>query len=127
MGDDAASVAIPIASLLSAGAAMVSGGAGRIVFVSFLETSGAANASFTYFDGAVATQKFMLDFALNPSGSTREGYYDHGIPFLGDLFIGNIVGAGRVITWVVPEDKWALWKADYWLGIEQALLQAGYP
>lgn len=127
MGDESGHVAAPILTLLSAVPSLLVGGAGRIVFVSVLETSGAASASFTYFDGLPSSNQVMCDFSVSANGSTREPYTDHGLPFEGDLTIGNVNGAARVITWVVPEDQWDIWKRDYWRGFEAAVLQGGYP
>lgn len=115
-------LSIPVTILASAGAQMVSGGAGRIVFASVLETSGANPASFTLFDGAVATNRGFIDFAVNPSGSTREPFEGHGLPFEGDLWAGNIVGAFTARIHVVPEDLWDRWRADYWRGLETQIL-----
>lgn len=118
-------VSRPITVLLSAGQSMISSGAGRIVFTSVIETSGAASCSFGLFDGNPATQRGLLDFNLNANGSVRDPWPEHGIPFEGDLWIGNIAGVGTCRIHVVPEDVWHLWKADYWQGIETAFLNSG--
>lgn len=115
-------LSIPVTILTGAGNQLVSAGAGRIVFVSVLETSGVNPASFTLFDGAIPTNRGFIDFNVNAAGSTREPFEGHGLPFEGDLWLGNIVGVATCRIHVVPEDLWTRWRADYWRGLEAAAL-----
>lgn len=117
-------VSVPITVLTSAGNQQVSGGAGRIVFTSVIETSGAGVASFALFDGNPATLRGLVDYNVNASGSVRDQWPEHGIPFEGDLWIGNTIGTATCRIHVVPEDLWDRWKADYWRGIEAAVMAA---
>lgn len=115
-------LSIPLTVLTSAGAQMVSAGAGRIVYISTAEMSGLNPATFELFDGAVPTNRGLLIYNLAESGSTRDSWTDHGVPFEGDLWIGNTGGTATAIVHVVPEDLWHRWKADYWRGIENYLM-----
>ena len=116
------SVSKPLTVQVGAGQALVSAGAGRIVFTSVIETSGAAVVSFALFDGNPASARGILDYSLGASGSTREAWPEHGVPFEGDLWIGSTSGQGTARIHVVPEDLWHRWKRDYWLGLESAML-----
>lgn len=110
MGDHSAVGVGPIA--IAAGQQLLSGGAGRVVYTSVIETSGGAPCSFTLFDGNPATNQPMMFFSVNPSGSTRDAWPEHGVPFEGDLWIGSTAGQGNALVWVVPEDLWDRWLAD---------------
>lgn len=118
-------VSQPIAIQIGAGSQLVASGAGRIVFTSLVETSGVSAASFTLFDGNPATLRYLTDYTIDANGSTREAWPEHGIPFAGDLWIGNTAGVARFVCHVVPEDLWARWRAEYWAGLEQYVLQGG--
>lgn len=118
-------VSVPVTVTTSAGTQMVSAGAGRIVFTSVAETSGVGVAGFTLFDGNPGTAQGLLIYSLNAAESSREAWPEHGVPFEGDLWMGATAGAAEAIIHVVPADLWSEWKADYWHGIERALMMGG--
>lgn len=118
-------LSVPITVLTSAGPALVSGGAGRIVYTSVIETSGAASASFALFDGVPATARGLVDYSVNASGSARDQWPEHGIPFETDLWIGSTVGAATVRIHVVPEDRWHEWGHEHWRPLAELLINTG--
>ena len=107
-------LSVPITILTSAGDQLLISGGGRIVFVSVMETSQANVASFRLFDGEVTTDNGLLDYSLNAAGSARDYFPEHGIPFRGDLWIGDTIGTARLICHVVPENNWDLFRREYW-------------
>ena len=107
-------LSVPITVATLAGSQLVVGGGGRIVFTSVVENTGAANAGFTLFDGNPASLQGLMDFNVNASGSVRDAWPEHGVPFEGDLWIGNISGNATVRIHVVPEDLWDRWRREYW-------------
>lgn len=117
-------IPVPLTVLTSAGQSEVIGGGGRIVFVSVLELSGATPASFSLFDGNPASGRFISDWGLNPSGSSRDFFGGRALKFLGDLWIGNIAGTARAIIHVVPEDQWALYRDELGWALNQAAAEA---
>lgn len=103
----------------------VAGGAGRIVFISTREVSGTASALWLLYDGSIATNIRLISYSLAPSESARDEFTEHGIPFRGDLTVQTPSGQHDTIVHIVPEHRWADWRAEYWLGFDYGAWQAG--
>lgn len=116
-------LSVPITILTSAGDQKLISGGGRIVFVSATETTQASVASFRLFDGEVPTDNGLLDYSLNAAGSARDYFPEHGIPFQGDLWVGDAIGAARLICHVVPEDRWSLFRREYWRELHAMIME----
>lgn len=75
-----------LAVLSGQGSTYLLQGRGRIVWHSFKETTGAAAASYTFYDGPNAAAKVVLPVTLAAGGSARDYAGRWGIPFNVGLF-----------------------------------------
>lgn len=116
---------VPLTVLLASGQGMILAGAGRIVFLSAVETSGTAEAAWTFYNGNPGTLQGIMDYSLQPSESVREEWPDHGIPFLGDLWIGSISGAATLRVHIVPEGLWYEYKRIESLWVRDSFVEVG--
>lgn len=100
----------PIVINIVAGQAsgLLIGGAGRVVYVFVRESTGAAAASFSLWDGTSASGRLVMPFSLSSGQSSRDNFYPHGIPYYGDLFFTADAGSLTGAIYVVPEDMWIM-------------------
>ena len=74
-------------------------GSGRLLWHSFKETTGAAQAEYTFTDGNKPDAKVILPVTLAAGESTRDYMGRHGIPFEQGLYFDLVGGAvsGNVV------------------------------
>lgn len=80
---------------------VIANGGGRLLWHSFKETTGAASASYTFYDGNAPGKRIVLPVSLVASESTRDYMGRHGIPFEQGLYFS--IDAGTVEGNIVIE------------------------
>lgn len=100
-------VRIPIPA--SSNSALLFGGAGRITWYSFSETTGAAGAQLQLIDGSNNTGALIMPVNLNANESTREAVEHHGIPFSNSLYLNILSGTVNGSLVIIDERDWVDW------------------
>lgn len=67
-------------------------GSGCVTFHSSRETSGAAVATYRLWDGGSAAGTLLLPVELAASESTRDGFFQHVLPFKTGLYFELVAG-----------------------------------
>jgi hypothetical protein len=102
----------------SSGSGVILRGRGCLTYFELYETTGAASAGVTVFDGGNANGVQRLDYTLTSNQSTSENWDLHYMPFWHGIYLQNNSGtiAGSLTAWMDHDcTEWLLAQHGFYL------------